>query len=131
GAAPLGSGGPLVGPYVIAAVSQVSFDPATSTAGNTLTYTVSFKTTGSGALIAGNTITVSFSPGPPGAFSFNSATPTIGLTGGFSDCSATSTAAGNVVTITLANNGALVCGLGNSVQATLTIAGVVNPAAGN
>ena len=50
GAAPVGSGGPFVGPYVAAAIDQVSFVPGNSTSGATSTWTVKFHTTGSGAV---------------------------------------------------------------------------------
>ena len=88
------------------------------------TWTVNFKTSSTGTLRSGDTITTTFSSG----FSV-SATPTITLGAGFSNCSATATGAGAVATITLANSGGT-CVLPPSTAASLTIAGVTNSSAG-
>jgi hypothetical protein len=87
------------------------------------TWTVGFTSSASGALVAGNTITVTF----PSSFTIP-ATPTIGLSAAFTGSgTATATAAAGVVTITLTGTTALAA----STAATLTIAGITNPAAGS
>ena len=87
-------------------------------------WTVNFTPTSTGALKAGDTVTVTFTPG----FSVP-ATPTIVLGAGFTNCSAAATGAGAVATITLADNGGS-CALPPSTAASLTIAGVTNTSPG-
>ena len=104
-----------------AAYGNVSFSGNPQTSSAPSTWTIGFSTSGSGALAAGDTITVVFNAGftVPGS-------PAIGLTGGFSLCSASGSGSGTTVTITLANNGGS-CALPNSSAGTLTIAGLTNP----
>ncbi len=100
--------------------ASVSFAASTRQAAATATWTVGYTTTSGGALGPGDTITVKF----PSAFTVPS-TPTIGLTGGFTTCSATGTTQLSTVTITLANNGGT-CAVANSAAVTFTVAGITN-----
>ena len=101
----------------------MSFSGAQQTAGTTTAWTVGFTTTATGALRAGDTITVQF----PADFSIP-ATPTITLPTGFANCLATAVTTGQTITVTLANNGGN-CALALSSAGTLKIAGITNPAA--
>src|SRR5580658_5430106 len=84
------------------------------------TWTVGFTSSASGALVAGNTITVTF----PSSFTIP-ATPTIGLSAAFTGSgTATATAAAGVVTITLTGTTALAA----STAATTADATAVSPA---
>jgi len=115
-------------PVVIggSAVSGVSFVGSSQAANGTgTTWTVSFTTSASGALVAGSTISVSFAPG----FAIP-ATPTVVLGSGFSHCSASGATASNVVTVTLANSGGT-CTLPVNTAASLSILGITNPGAGS
>src|SRR5580658_3800103 len=86
------------------------------------TWTVGPTSSACGALVAGNTITVTF----PSSFTIP-ATPIIALLTGFTGSGgATATATGGVVTITLNGTEALAA----STAATLSIAGITNPAVG-
>ncbi len=104
--------------------TAVSFSGVQQTAGTTTAWTVGFTTTATGALRAGDAITIQFSAD----FSIP-ATPTITLPSGFVNCSATATTTGQTVTVTLANNGGN-CALAASSAGTLKIASITNPAAG-
>jgi putative cell wall-binding protein len=85
------------------------------------TWTVGFTSSATGALVTGNTITVTF----PSSFTIP-ATPTIALLTGFSGTGgATATASSGVVTVTLNGSEALA----DNTSATLSIAGITNPAA--
>jgi hypothetical protein len=86
------------------------------------TWTVGFTSSSTGSLKPGDTITVTF----PSSFTIPSA-PTIALLSGFTGSGgATATASGGVVTITLNGTQKLPA----STAATLSIAGITNPAAG-
>src|SRR5439155_1328280 len=116
--------------YVAAASpTNVTFTAPLQTAGAVETWTVGFKTTSGGALAAGDDVTVNFD----NHFTVP-ASPTLTLTSGFSHCSPTSiTTTGSnheIVNFVLANSGGT-CGLAASTSATLTVAGVTNPAAGS
>ena len=110
--------------------SAVSFTGSPQTATARSTWTIGFTTSATGALHAGDTITVGFSA----RFTIPS-NPTITLTGAYSNCSATgvvlnttSTTASNdgpKVVITLADNGGT-CSLASSASGALTIAGIIN-----
>jgi hypothetical protein len=113
GAAPNGSGGPFVGPYVAAAppgtsVTNVTFSGASQAAGATTTWTIGFTPTT--ALSGPSTVTVTFD----GSFVVT-ASPTVTLGPAFSPCAASASglngASVTVVTITLTNNPAQTCGL--------------------
>ena len=109
-----------------AAVSNVSFSGASQVAYAQTTWTVSFRI--SSALSGANTVTVVF----PAGFAIP-AVPTIALTAGFVTCSATGATTGAIgaiqtVTASLTNNGGT-CALASGTIGTLTIAGIVNPAA--
>ena len=80
-----------------------------------------FTTSPSGKLAAGNTITATFNSNVTVP-----ATPTVTLGTGFTGCTATASATGGVVTITLAGAS---CAVNNSTAASLTIAGITNPGA--
>jgi hypothetical protein len=104
------------------AVTAVSFSPGSSTYGASTTWTVGFTTTASGALAAGDVLTVTFDSG------FSSGLPTspaITFGGSFSGCGAgaTGSTSSNVVTVTLPSG----CTLANSAAGTVAIAGVTNP----
>jgi len=103
-------------------VTNVTFTGSSHVQNTTATWTVGLTTSSSGALAAGNTITATFNT------SFTvPATPTVTLSTGFTSCTVGSaTSSGGVVTITLAGNN---CAVANSTAATLTIAGITNPAA--
>ena len=103
------------------AVTGVTFSGSSTVAGATANWTEGFTTSASGALNAGKTITVVFNPG----FTVP-ATPTIVLNTGFTSCTATGSATGQTVTITLAGAS---CAVPNSGAATLTINGITNPLA--
>ena len=121
------------GNVVIAAatsVTAVTYTGSPQTDRARSTWTIGFTTSATGALRAGDTITVGYSA----RFAIP-ATPTIVLTGAYVNCSATATTAnttstqglntGPTVTITLANSGGT-CALANSASGALTIAGVQN-----
>jgi putative cell wall-binding protein len=106
------------------ATSAVTFAGSSQAAGATgTTWTVGFTSSGTGALATGQTITVMF----PSSFVIPAA-PTIALVSGFTGAGgATATATGGVVTITLHGTEALA----DNTAATLSIAGITNPAAGS
>lgn len=101
--------------------SSVGIGFATRAAGATTIVTPSFTSSSTGALAAGDTITVRLPTGTVVPVS-----PTITVTGGFAACSATGSGAANVATVTLSGTS---CALPNLAAATLTIAGVANPPA--
>ena len=103
-------------------VSGVSVSFTTSAAGATSTATIGFTTSASGSLHAGSTIQADF----PGDTSIVSS-PTITLGSGFSGCTASGSAGGSNVIVTLANASGGTCSLPASTSATLTVAGVTNP----
>ena len=105
-------------------VSSVAFNGLTNKGNATETWRVGFKTSNNGALVAGDTVTVVF----PVSFRL-SASPTIGLASGFTNCAATGTVVGSTLTVTLYNSGGT-CSLPVSTSATLTITSVTNPPAG-
>ncbi len=86
------------------------------------TWTTNFTSSSTGALHAGDTMTVTY----PAGFVVP-ASPSVILVNGFANCSATATGAGTVATITLADNGGT-CVLPNSRAATVQILGVTNGA---
>ncbi len=104
------------------APSAVSFSPGSTAAHASSTWSVGFTTSASGKLAAGNTITATFNSNVTVP-----ATPTVTLGTGFTGCTATASATGGVVTITLAGAS---CAVNNSTAASLTIAGITNPGAG-
>ncbi len=106
-------------------VGSVTFTGASQVFAATTTWTAGFTTSSTGALAAGHTITVAFNS----SFTIP-ASPTVTLASGFTSCSATGSTSGSTVTVTLANSGGT-CSLPNSTAATLTIAGITNPAAGS
>ncbi|HET7146118.1 MAG TPA: hypothetical protein VFI10_02870, partial [Gaiellaceae bacterium] len=110
-------------PYTIdPSVSTVTFTGAPQTAGATADWTIGFTTSNpGGALAAGDTITVTFNA----AFTVP-ASPTVTLGAAFSSCSASASATGSVVTITLSGAS---CSLAKKTAADLQIAGITNPAA--
>src|SRR5439155_885169 len=113
-------------PYTIdPSVSLVTFTGSPQTASARSNWTVGFKTGGSGALAAGDTITIVFNSG----FTVP-AVPAVALLSGFANCSATGTAAGTTVTITLADSGGT-CTLANSASGALKVAFPTNPPAGS
>ncbi len=115
------------GNVVISAATQTgapTFTGVPQTGSARSTWTVGFTASASGALAAGDTITTVF----PAGFTIP-ATPTVTLTGAYSNCTATATAAGTTVTITLADN-AGTCALANSASGALKLAFLTNPAAG-
>ena len=117
-------------PVVIAAATTptaVTFASTTLAAAARGTWTVGFSSTSTGALHAGDTVTVVF-PNATSVFSVP-ATPTVLLTKGFANCSAAATGASQTVTITLADNGGT-CSLPNSAAAALEILGVTAGVAG-
>ena len=87
------------------------------------TWTVGFAASATGGLAAGDTITAAFNAGftVPG-------TPEVALVSGFTNCSATATAAAQTVTVTLADSGGT-CAVAGSAAATFTLEGLTNPAA--
>ncbi len=105
------------------APSAVSFSPGSTAAHASSTWSVGFTTSASGKLAAGNTITATFNSNVTVP-----ATPTVTLGTGFTGCTATASATGGVVTITLAGAS---CAVNNSTAASLTIAGITNPGAGS
>jgi hypothetical protein len=107
---------------VITGLAGVTFAGSSQAAGATgTTWTVGFTAGATGALVAGSTITVTF----PSLFTIPAA-PTVTLLTGFTGAGgATATATGGVVTITLDGTEALADG----AAATLSIAGITNPAA--
>ncbi len=118
-------------PYLIdpAVAIPINFVPTSMVAGATADWAVSFTTSASGALVAGNTITVTF-PNVAGHLNFTSpASPTIVLGLGFTNCSATGSGGANIVTVTLANSGGA-CAVANGAGVTLTIQGLQNPTKG-
>ncbi len=119
----------LAAPVIGAATAPtaVTFTSTTLAANARATWNVGFTPSGTGALRTGDKITVVF-PNATSVFSVP-ATPTVLLTNGFNNCSATATGASQTVTITLADNGGT-CALSNSEPATLQILGVTSGAAG-
>jgi hypothetical protein len=104
-----------------ASSASITFAGSSYVAGAAATWTVGFTSSASGALGTGSTITVTF----PSSFTIP-ASPTVALLSGFSGSGTpTATAAGGVVVITLHGTEAL----GDSTPATLSIAGITNPAA--
>ncbi len=114
-------------PVIIAsAVSDVTFVGASTLANQAgVTWTVGFTTSSSGKLTGSGVITVTFNS----AFAVP-ASPTVTLGAGFSGgCSVGSaSSSGAVVTIDLAGGS---CTLAASTHASLTVAGITNPAAGS
>ena len=106
------------------ASGSVSFAGATNKGNVTETWTVHFTPSSTGALVAGDTVTVTF----PSSFAITP-NPSIGLTSGFFDCLAFPTVTGSTLNLTLYNNGGT-CSLGGGAPATLTITSVTNPPAG-
>ncbi|MCU1488828.1 MAG: cell wall/surface repeat protein, partial [Acidimicrobiaceae bacterium] len=105
--------------------SGVTFNPASSSANSTSTWTVRLTPSSSGALASGNTVSVTFGSG-----FVVPTTPTVTFASGFTGtCTGTTTGttSGQVVTITLSGT----CALANSTAGTLTIAGIQNPGAGS
>jgi hypothetical protein len=102
----------------------VSFSGAPQTGGSSATWTVGFTTSASGALAAGDKIIVTFNS------SFPKLTSTVTLVSGFSHCSRTVGLAAKTLTVTLSDSGGT-CALAGSSAATLTVAGLTNPAAGS
>ncbi|HEX3840248.1 MAG TPA: Ig-like domain-containing protein [Acidimicrobiales bacterium] len=101
----------------------VTFSPAVATATAVSTWTVGFTPSATGALAAGNTVTVTFDTG-----FVIPASPAVAFASGFTGCSATTGATtGQVVVITLPAG----CSLVASTPATITIAGITNPVAGS
>ena len=111
-------------PYLIdPSITAVSFAGSSMAAGATSNWTVGFKTSSSGALNAGKTITVVFPSAAPQNFTVP-ASPTIVLGLGYANCTATATAASTTVTVTLAGAS---CSVGNSTTTSMTIQGLTNP----
>src|SRR4051794_19143841 len=107
--------------------ATISFAGGTQAAGAVTAWTVGFKSSATnGALVAGSTITTALNS----AFVVTG-TPTITLGTGFAGCSATgATAAGPIVTATLADSGvAGSCSLPANTQTSVGISGVTNPSA--
>ena len=77
-----------------------------------------------GALVAGDTISVTF----PAGFTLPSSTQPITLNQGFTSCTATGSTSSLTETITLAGTG---CSLGANTPAVLTIPGIKSPTAGS
>ena len=104
-------------------ITFVGSSQAASATGTT--WTVGFTSSASGALVATNMISVTFATG----FGIP-ATPSVTLGSTFLGCTstpaATASATGLTVTITLGAG----CTLADSTAATVTIAGITNPAAG-
>ena len=110
-------------PYLIdPSITAVTFAGSSMVAGATSNWTVGFKTSASGALNAGKTITVAFSSVSPQNFTVP-ATPTIVLGAGYVNCTATATGAASTVTVTLAGAS---CAVGNSTTTSMTINGITN-----
>jgi hypothetical protein len=115
----------IVSPVLIGAPSSVTFTPGSTVANATSTWTVGFTSSAAGALVATNTISVTFNSN----FTLP-ASPTITWGSGFTgSCSGTTTGATTGHTVTLILGGG--CALANSTAATVTIAGVTNPVAGS
>jgi hypothetical protein len=112
---------------VAGTVGAVTFTGSSQASGTVSTWTVGFTTSTTGALAAGAKVSVVFNT----SFLVPS-TPTIGLTTGFSNCSASASTSGtNHTTVSIAlTNGAGTCALPASTAARLTIAGITNPSAG-
>ncbi|MHB2029372.1 MAG: hypothetical protein ACYCPT_11220, partial [Acidimicrobiales bacterium] len=109
-------------------VTTVTFSPGDSSASAVSTWTVGFTSSSTGALAANATVTVVF--GSSGTFGL-SGSPAITFPSGFSGCAvASSVVSGQSIQITLANASGTTCSLAASTAATLTIAGIKNPAAG-
>src|SRR5206468_4390069 len=87
-------------------------------------WTAGFQTGGSGALAAGDTITIVINSG----FTVP-AVPAVTLLSGFANCSASATATGTTATVTLSNS-AGTCALAKNTAATLLLSRLTNPAAG-
>ena len=119
GAAPVGSGGPLVGPYV-AAANSFTVAPATQTVagGSVNTYTWTF-TANNGANVAGASLTI-----PAGWTSPTTAAGAGQVTIGAGTCGSTlNNITGNVISIN--QNG---CGNGDNFTVTYSLATAPSPA---
>lgn len=101
-----------------AAPTFTSLTAPVQAAGLVETWTASFSATGAGALVAGNTVTITF----PTGFTIP-ATPTCSLGGAFGATLATCATAGQVVTVTLGTGSTLA----NSAAGTVLIQGITNP----
>src|SRR5258708_9809574 len=99
------------------------FTGAPPTAGPVPAWTVGFTASPTGALRKGDTITAVVNPG----FTVP-ATPTVTLASGFTNYSATATAAAQTVTVTLADN-AGTCAVAGSAAASFKVLGLTNPTA--
>jgi len=102
--------------------------PGTHLAHATEPWTIDFSTSSAtipygGALVAGDTISVTF----PAGFTLPSGVVTIALNSGFTSCSASGFAVGQTEVVTLFGSG---CAIGAGVAASITIPGVTNPIAG-
>jgi hypothetical protein len=116
------------GAVTIAAATSTTaptFTGSPQTGGARSTWTVGFTSSATGALTTGDTITVVF----PATFTVP-ASPTITLTGSYTNCSATGVGSGTTVTITLSDN-AGTCTHANSTSGSLTIKFLTNPGAGS
>ena len=103
------------------APSNVSFNGSSLVSGVVANWTVGFRTSGVGALVAGNTITATFDP----AFTSIPASPTVTLTGFTGTCtSPVAAATSNVVVVTLPAG----CSLPANTTASMLVAGITNPA---
>ena len=107
-------------------LTAVTISSTSLSAGARATWTVNFTTTATGALRAGSTILIVF----PTGFSIP-ANPLIGLTAGYTNCSATAVSSGSgttadtLVTATLADNGGT-CTVNASTATTITVTGITN-----
>lgn len=114
-----------VGAAGAATVTGVTFTPGSAGADAASTWTVGFAASSSGALASGNSVSLTFGSG----FAIPAA-PAVTFASGFTGgCAGTTTGttAGQVVTIPLSGT----CALNASTAATLTVAGIKNPAAGS
>jgi hypothetical protein len=114
-------------PVTTDTLTGVTFSGSSMSAGATATtWTVGFTTSSTGELLPGDQIEVVF----PAGFVIPS-NPAVTLGAGFFDCTAspqaTAIASGTTVLITLGPG----CELGDSTAASLSIAGITNPAAGS
>ena len=101
-----------------------TFTGTPQTGGARSSWAVGFTSSATGALTTGDTITVVF----PGTFTVP-ASPTITLTGSYTNCSANGVGSGTTVTVTLADNGGT-CTHAGSASGALSIKFLTNPGAG-
>ncbi len=99
-----------------------SYSDSSTEAGSGVSWTVNFKTSATGALTASSTISVTF---PAGITLPSTYTIVPSLTGFSGTCAPTDSVVGQVVTVTLGGT----CTLAASTTASLTLAGIANPAA--